>query len=1429
MKTDESMASKRGILLGLFLAHLSIILDAADNSTTGFIVENHQTVSLTPNRDVNLEFWKANKPGLSIRNFEYSYSTFIVPKTGVYFFDFNSIIKLTNWRGSMTVKIFLNDVEITQLRSNLYDNGYKTMQITSARYFDKNDVIEVRLNSDFSENVKDLITNNGFSVYFLANLDNVVGHTMIVNGDRALPNSLQPTTAGWTTGGLGNFYKHDLFTISKSEGIYLVTFSPTISNVLAGFGTSILINDKVVFKGKLSFDDKTILRQESMALSIILSLKNGDDLSFKVEAQNVGQILSSKTSRSIVRLGDSSTQGFMAVKTDKSTYASSAPADLMRGVASDWNVPGEGGFNNSVSYSQSTGEISLDAGVYKVAIQINVINPSIIPRWFSLQAVRVNSGERLSNLKATTRIDPQVEGTLGISSILQLEHFDSLKFEITSEDNGNDFTVEAGSLISLLRIGDYDGHILSDFPAYNRVQTGKQFVYTCQYNGLVEPDGYRWIRNQVEITDSIIFKKDSIKISSVPNSDYEDSYQCKVLIQGTEYPSNVAKLEFYDPYPSLTPDAQSTTSSVDKNADIGTVLQTFQAEAYKLSPKNQLAKIKLQIISGDPEDVFIFINVNESSYFNLVLNGTLNYDLTNQYILTIVAKNVDEPTFHPGTYQKTFLHQVKIENVNEHPPKFDLDLYSLSIGEQVPNGTYIGRFLARDLDSDPITYSMQCKSDEKFFHIDPRSGRLTTKAVFDYEERQTYNLFVQASDGFLYNVTEVVVNIIDLNDNNPVFQISRASVNVSEGALRYSSIYQIYATDADSGINGEISYSFTKGNDLKRFGINNKGMIYLINPLDYESVRVYQLHVIAEDRGSPSRSSELIIEVLVQDLNDLSPIFTQSVYNYVLSPTQAPSDTLFTVYAFDHDRRDRFLRYTIIGSLANKHFRISFGGSIQLIRTLPLTLQPEFQFLVQATDFGSPAPRSGFAEVIITSKGAINESHKFNFERCPRTLRIKENSLEFLEGDPQLLLTDSSNTNHTFSITNNDANFRVSPQGNIVIVNQLDYEIKQFQELEIKASNSKGFEARCFVNVFIEDVNDNSPRAVVIPAVARITTNFPTRSLVAYLRIQDEDSVNLAFTYSIVSGNDAGLFRIEDGSIFTTKCISDKAIGSYTLSISVYDGVFTTKQSLSVVIYKATNKNFDGHCGLDCNPITFSLTSTADGDVTFTNVEQNGRILNKTELLEIIQSPESVNYIDLEEGIATSLIEFFADKYNLVRLNITELSVVDNYRQKRSTVADPGFLTVKYVFEVRTTDATLKELNPIQKNETIEFTKSSKYRLQTNQELSVVSDVDECQTNSDQCDVNAYCVVFPNTISYTCQCKDNYEGDGFTCEEKVEQEKENVATIIGIGVAAVVLLVIIVVLAAVFYKSKVRYMQDLKKANANANAGIQMLSKGDCE
>jgi len=55
----------------------------------------------------------------------------------------------------------------------------------------------------------------------------------------------------------------------------------------------------------------------------------------------------------------------------------------------------------------------------------------------------------------------------------------------------------------------------------------------------------------------------------------------------------------------------------------------------------------------------------------------------------------------------------------------------------------------------------------------------------------------------------------------------------------------------------------------------------------------------------------------------------------------------------------------------------------------------------------------------------------------------------------------------------------------------------------------------------------------------------------------------------------------------------------------------------------------------------------------------------------------------------------------------------------------------------------------------------------------IFADLEECATNTHNCDVNADCV---NTVgSYSCKCRAGYTGDGKTCNGKKPINKHNLS------------------------------------------------------
>lgn len=129
-------------------------------------------------------------------------------------------------------------------------------------------------------------------------------------------------------------------------------------------------------------------------------------------------------------------------------------------------------------------------------------------------------------------------------------------------------------------------------------------------------------------------------------------------------------------------------------------------------------------------------------------------------------------------------------------------------------------------------------------------------------------------DPSISSSTTVIVDVLDVQDNSPVFERSSYYSEIREDAPIGTTVLSVFARDLDSGLNGEVEYSLSEefGSELLRINANS-GVIQTAQELDREKMASIRLNVIATDKGKPRMSSTANIEVAVLDVNDNAPVF----------------------------------------------------------------------------------------------------------------------------------------------------------------------------------------------------------------------------------------------------------------------------------------------------------------------------------------------------------------------------------------------------------------------------------------------------------------------------------------------------------------------------------------------------------------------------
>ncbi|XP_030224441.1 protocadherin alpha-3 isoform X26 [Gadus morhua] len=314
---------------------------------------------------------------------------------------------------------------------------------------------------------------------------------------------------------------------------------------------------------------------------------------------------------------------------------------------------------------------------------------------------------------------------------------------------------------------------------------------------------------------------------------------------------------------------------------------------------------------------------------------------------------------------------VVVGDVNDNHPVFTKDSYSVQLQENTAIGTTIIQVNATDLDdgaNGEVVYSFSDDVHGKvreYFELNAITGELQVSGIIDYEERNRYEIDIQASDkGAVAFTTDksVIINIIDVNDNAPEIEVMSYSKSLPEDSKSGTTVAVITVKDSDSGINGKVlcfinqDVPFTLTPSVQ----NNMFSIVTKKTLDREKQSQYDVTIIAKDAGEPSLSSEKTIRIDISDVNDNSPQFLLSPYTLYLTENNSPGDSIFKVQATDQDEgNNALISYLILkggDNLLSSFLNINpVNGEISALKSFDFEKLKTFRFHVVATDSGSPS------------------------------------------------------------------------------------------------------------------------------------------------------------------------------------------------------------------------------------------------------------------------------------------------------------------------------------------------------------------------------------------------------------------------------------------------------------------------------------------
>lgn len=278
------------------------------------------------------------------------------------------------------------------------------------------------------------------------------------------------------------------------------------------------------------------------------------------------------------------------------------------------------------------------------------------------------------------------------------------------------------------------------------------------------------------------------------------------------------------------------------------------------------------------------------------------------------------------------------------------------------------------------------------FEIDRRTGSLVVARQLDREIQDEYRLEVRALDTSATNnpqssAVTVKIDIVDINDNAPLWPHDPINIEVSEVTPIGMIVYNFTARDADSGSNGELNFeivsSLPSTNNI--FTLDPlTGSLTLTSALDYELLKEYWLIVKVTDMAvNPSErlSTAATVHIKVSDANDNSPTFVSA--SVVSVSLNTLSGTLYQALAVDTDSGDNGrISYFIASGSDGAYFQMEYDtGKLSISKKFATDITKikprQYKLNLTASDHGTPFPKQSHMTLLLNLQESTNIPPRF--------------------------------------------------------------------------------------------------------------------------------------------------------------------------------------------------------------------------------------------------------------------------------------------------------------------------------------------------------------------------------------------------------------------------------------------------------------------